>query len=141
MVLKMNIQVAKKTKKQTKNHKIKIYFCGITLMRTTWSSSCTCCGFFLQMFSAPFTTAVPQNIFFPLDLPPPHKETFWGQNCGDPTGSSKPTISSLFPWLRVVFQEHFKGNFHPGHQKSTDLSILRTQGSNEFWLEYGKFEK
>lgn len=130
------------SKKKKKN-----YFCGITLMRTTWSSSCTCCGF-LQVFSAPFTSAVPQNIFFPLDLPPSQQGDILGPNLGIPEPLPRPPRLHCSPWPRGAFQEGFKGNFHPGslksypgHLKATDLSILRTQGSNNFWLGFGKFEK
>lgn len=116
-------------------------------MRTTWNCSSTCCGFPPGDFCSFHLCLFLRTFFFPLDLPPPHRETFSGQNHGATQPLPSPLYLHCSPWLRVVFQEDFYGNFHPGssksypgHLKATDLSILRTQGSNDFWLEYGKIE-
>lgn len=96
-----------------------------------WSSSCTCCGSLL-VFSAPFTSQ--------------HFLSLRSSTQGDIFG-----FKTLGPRISTsIFQEDLKKKRGfssislqscPGHLKATDWSILRAQGSNTFWLEYGKFEK
>lgn len=123
MVLKMKWTFRQQKKKN--------YFYGITLMGTSWSCSCTCCGF-LQVFSAPFTSACSSEHFLSFGSLTSTQGDILGPKPWDPTASSKAPYLHCSPWLRVVFQEDSLWNFHPGsfkscpgHLKAKDLSILK----------------